>query len=428
MSLVIRGGRLIDPAQGLDEITDLYIDAAGRVAAVGTPPPGFRAQRELDARDCVVCPGLVDLRARTREPGLEYKATIESEVRAAVAGGITTLACPPDTHPVIDTPAMAQMIQSRAWRYGLAFIHPLGALTRGLEGQQLADMEALAAAGCVGFSNALVAITDTQVMRRALEYAATFGLTVHLHAEDPYLAGRGCMHEGIVSARLGLTGIPEAAETVAVARELALIEQTGCRAHFCGISSARAVAMIAEARARGLPVTADVTAHHLHLTEHDVGVFDTLCHVRPPLRSHADREALREAVRAGVIDAICSDHQPHEPDAKLAPFAESAPGISGLETLLSLVLALVEKGVLALAQAIDLLTRKPAAILGIEAGRLAVGAKADVCVFDPAARWTVAAEQLVSRGRNTPFLGRTLPGRVRYTLIGGRVVFERMEN
>lgn len=428
MSLVIRGGRLIDPAQGLDEITDLYIDAAGRVAAVGTPPPGFRAQRELDARDCVVCPGLVDLRARTREPGLEYKATIESEVRAAVAGGITTLACPPDTHPVIDTPAMAQMIQSRAWRYGLAFIHPLGALTRGLEGQQLADMEALAAAGCVGFSNALVAITDTQVMRRALEYAATFGLTVHLHAEDPYLAGRGCMHEGIVSARLGLTGIPEAAETVAVARELALIEQTGCRAHFCGISSARAVAMIAEARARGLPVTADVTAHHLHLTEHDVGVFDTLCHVRPPLRSHADREALREAVRAGVIDAICSDHQPHEPDAKLAPFAESAPGISGLETLLSLVLALVEKGVLALAQAIDLLTRKPAAILGIEAGRLAVGAKADVCVFDPAARWTVAAERLVSRGRNTPFLGRTLPGRVRYTLIGGRVVFERMEN
>jgi dihydroorotase len=428
VSLVIRGGRLIDPAQGLDEITDLYIDAAGRVAAVGTPPPGFRAQRELDARDCVVCPGLVDLRARTREPGLEYKATIESEVRAAVAGGITTLACPPDTHPVIDTPAMAQMIQSRAWRYGLAFIHPLGALTRGLEGQQLADMEALAAAGCVGFSNALVAITDTQVMRRALEYAATFGLTVHLHAEDPYLAGRGCMHEGIVSARLGLTGIPEAAETVAVARELALIEQTGCRAHFCGISSARAVAMIAEARARGLPVTADVTAHHLHLTEHDVGVFDTLCHVRPPLRSHADREALREAVRAGVIDAICSDHQPHEPDAKLAPFAESAPGISGLETLLSLVLALVEKGVLALAQAIDLLTRKPAAILGIEAGRLAVGAKADVCVFDPAARWTVAAERLVSRGRNTPFLGRTLPGRVRYTLIGGRVVFERMEN
>ncbi len=428
MSLVIRGGRLIDPAQGLDELADLYIGEDGRVAAVGgAAPPGFPPGRELDARGCVVCPGLVDLRARTREPGLEYKATIESEARAAVAGGITTLACPPDTHPVIDTPAMAQMIQSRAWRYGLAFIHPLGALTRGLEGRQLADMEALAAAGCVGFSNALAPITDTQVMRRALEYAASFGLTVHLHAEDPYLAGRGCMHEGIVSARLGLAGIPEAAETVAVARELALIEQTGCRAHFCGISSARAVAMIAEARARALPVSADVTAHHLHLSEHDVGVFDTLCHVRPPLRSLADRDALRAAVRDGVIDAVCSDHQPHEPDAKLAPFAESAPGISGLETLLSLVLALVEEGVLTLMQAIDLVTRKPAAILGIEAGRLSVGVKADVCVFDPAARWTPTPEQLVSRGRNTPFLGRPLPGCVRYTLVGGRVVFERTQ-
>lgn len=425
MSLVIRGGRLIDPANGIDENADLYIDDHGRVAAVGIPPAGFQAARTLDASGCVVCPGLVDLRARLREPGLEYKATIESETRAAVAGGITTLACPPDTHPVIDTPAMAQMIQSRAYRYGLAFIHPLGALTRGLEGKQLADMEALAAAGCVGFSNALAPVTDTQVMRRALEYASSFNLTVHLHAEDPYLAGRGCMHEGLVSARLGLAGIPEAAETVAVARELALIEQTGCRAHFCGISSARAAAMIAEARARGLPVTADVTAHHLHLSEHDVGVFDTLCHVRPPLRSLADRDGLRRAVQSGAIDAICSDHQPHEPDAKLAPFAESAPGVSGLETLLPLTLMLVAQGVLTLPQAVAALTSKPAAILGIEAGRLSVGAKADVCVFDPEARWTLGPDQLVSRGHNTPFLGRELRGRVIYTLISGRVVFER---
>ncbi len=427
MSLVIRGGRLIDPANGIDTRADLYIDDHGRVAAVGKPPEGFEPARTIDATGCVVCPGLVDLRARLREPGLEYKATIESETRAAVAGGITTLACPPDTHPVIDTPAMAQMIQSRAWRYGLAFIHPLGALTRGLEGRSLADMEALAAAGCVGFSNALAPVTDTQIMRRALEYAASFGLTVHLHAEDPYLAGQGCMHEGLVSARLGLAGIPEAAETATVARELALIEQTGCRAHFCGISSARAAAMIAEARARGLPVTADVTAHHLHLSENDVGVFDTLCHVRPPLRSLADRDGLRQAVQSGAIDAICSDHQPHEPDAKLAPFAESSPGISGLETLLSLTLLLVEQGLLTLPEAVAALTHKPATILGIEAGRLSVGAKADVCVFDPAARWTLRPEGLVSRGRNTPFLGHTLPGRVRYTLVGGKPVFERQD-
>jgi dihydroorotase len=425
MSLVIRGGRLIDPANGIDGKKDLYIDAKGFVAGVGKAPAGFKAARTLDAGGRVVCPGLVDLRARLREPGLEYKATIESEARAAVAGGITTLCCPPDTNPVIDTPAMAQMIQSRAWRFGLAFIHPLGALTRGLDGKLLADMEALDEAGCVGVSNALMPVHDTQVLRRAFEYAATLDLTVHLHAEDPWLKGKGCVHEGEVGTRLGLPGIPEAAETVAVARDLALIEQTGCRAHFCGLSSARAVAMVAEARARGLAVTADVTAHQLHLTEHDVDGFDTQCHVRPPLRAKKDREALRRALKNGVIGAICSDHQPHEPDAKLAPFAESAPGISGLETLLPLTLKLVDENVLALADAIALLTHRPAHILGIETGQLAVGATADVCVFDPKETWTLADDRMVSRGRNTPFRGREFRGRVTHTLVGGKVVFER---
>jgi len=425
MSLVIRGGRLIDPANGIDAKKDLYIDAKGFVAGVGKAPAGFKAARTLDADGRVVCPGLVDLRARLREPGLEYKATIESETRAAVAGGITTLCCPPDTNPVIDTPAMAQMIQSRAWRFGLAFIHPLGALTRGLDGQLLADMEALDEAGCVGVSNALMPVHDTQVLRRAFEYAATLDLTVHLHAEDPWLKGKGCVHEGEVGTRLGLPGIPEAAETVAVARDLALIEQTGCRAHFCGLSSARAVAMVAEARARGLAVTADATAHHLHLTEHDVDGFDTRCHVRPPLRAKKDREALRRALKNGVIGAICSDHQPHEPDAKLAPFAESAPGISGLETLLPLTLKLVDENVLDMADAIALLTHRPAHILGIESGQLAVGATADVCVFDPKETWTLADDRMVSRGHNTPFRGREFRGRVTHTLVGGKVVFER---
>lgn len=424
MGIVIKGGRLIDPGSDLDAVTDLYIDSTGFVAGVGSKPDGFEATRSIDASGRIVCPGLIDLRARLREPGLEHKATIESETRAAVAGGITTLCCPPDTWPVIDTPAMAQMIQSRAWRFGLAFVHPLGALTQGLEGKLLTDMAALDEAGCVGVSNALEPVTDTLVMRRAMEYAATFGLTVHLHAEDPWLRNDGCVHEGEVGTRLGLPGIPEAAETVAVARDLALIEQTGVRAHFGGLTSHRALAMVAEAQKQGLAVSADVTAHHLHLTEHDIGFFNTECHVRPPLRSTRDRDALRAALKSGVLGAICSDHQPHEPDAKLAPFAESEPGISGLETLLPLTLRLVDEKLLTLPEAIALLTVKPAEILGIESGSLAVGSTADVCILDPNVHWKLDTERLVSRGHNSPFLGWEFSGRVTHTLVGGEVVYE----
>jgi len=424
MGIVIKGGRVIDPANNLDAVKDLYIDSTGFIAAIGKAPEGFEATRRLDARGRIVCPGLVDLRARLREPGLEYKATMESETRAAVAAGITTLCCPPDTWPVIDTPAMAQMIQSRAWRFGLAFVHPLGALTQGLEGKLLTDMAALEEAGCVGVSNALEPITDTLVLRRAMEYAATFDLTVYLHAEDPWLRNSGCVHEGEVGTRLGLPGIPESAETVAVARDLALIEQTGVRAHFCNLSSARAVAMLTEARKQGLPVTADVTAHHLHLTEHDIGYFNTQCHVRPPLRGLRDRDALRAALQSGVISAICSDHQPHEPDAKLAPFAESEPGISGLETLLPLTLKLVDEKLLSLSEAVALLTVHPAQILGVECGTLSVGTTADICIFDPKAHWILSADKFVSRGCNSPFLGWEFSGRVTHTLVGGEVVFE----
>jgi dihydroorotase len=425
MSIHIKGGRLIDPANGIDAQKDLYIDDEGFIVGVGAAPGSFKAERTIDASNKVVCPGLVDLRARTREPGLEHKATIESETQAAVSAGITTLCCPPDTHPVIDTPAMAQMIQSRAWRFGLAFIHPLGALTQGLEGKLLADMEALDDAGCVGFNNGPYPITDTLVLRRAMEYCATFDLTVFLHSEDPWLRGQGCMHEGEVSTRLGLPGIPEAAETVAIARDLALIEQTGARAHFCKISSARGIAMIAEAQKRGLPISADVTAHHLHLTEHDVEGFNTQCHVRPPLRASFDRDALRAALKSGALTAICSDHQPHESDAKLAPFAQSEPGVSALETLLPLTLKLVDEKLLSLGEAIALLTSKPAEIVGIDAGKLSMGDTADVCIFDPALSWTLTAETMVSRGRNSPFLGQTMRGRATHTLVGGKLVFER---
>lgn len=427
MSLLIRGGHLIDPANRINGKRDLYIDAEGFVVGVGRAPRGYKARRTIDATNKIVCPGLIDLRARLREPGLEHKATLESELPAAVAGGITTLCCPPDTTPVIDTPAMAQMIQSRAWRYGYAFVHPLGALTRDLRGVQLADMEALDDAGCVAFTNATTPVTDTLVMRRAMEYAASFDLIVFLHCEDPWLKANGCCHEGEVSARLGLPGIPEAAETVAVARDLALIDQTRVRAHFCGLSSARAAQMVAEAQRRGLPVSADVAAHHLHLTEQDIGYFDTQCHVQPPLRSRRDRDGLRRALKQGVITAICSDHQPHEPDAKLAPFSDAEPGISGLETLLPLTLRLVGEKLLTLPQAIALVTQKPADILGLDAGRLGVGATADVCIVDPKARWRLSEEGMVSRGRNTPFFGAELGGRVSHTIVGGRVVYERRE-
>lgn len=423
MGTRIKGGRIIDPANGIDQVADLFIDEDGFVAAIGNAPADFKENEVIDASNQVVCPGLVDLRARVREPGLEYKATIESETEAAVSAGITTLVMPPDSDPVIDTPAMAQMIQQRAWRFESAFIHPLGALTKNLAGELLTDMEALDEAGCVGFTNALSPVKDTLVMRRAMEYAASFDFTVFLHAQDPWLQEHGCAHEGEVSTRLGLPGIPEAAETVGVARDLALIEQTGVRAHFCQLSSARAIDMIAEAQQRGLPVTADVTAHHLHLTEHDIGFFDSQCHVIPPLRSQRDRDALRKALVDKVVIGICSDHQPHEADAKLAPFIQSEPGISGLETLLPLTIKLVNEGVLTLPDAIATLTSNPAEIIGVDTGHLGIGATADICIFDPNASWQLSADRIVSNGKNTPFLGWEMPARVNYTLVGGDIVY-----
>ncbi len=427
MSLHIKNGHVIDPLNDINKKTDVFVDERGFICAIGKKPDGFKPASTIDAKNRIVCPGLVDLRARVREPGLEYKATIESEVQAAVSAGITTLVTPPDTNPVIDTPAMAQMIQQRAWRYGLAFIHPLGALTAGLKGKHLSDMESLDEAGCVGMSNALEPVIDTLVLRRAMEYAASFDLTVFLHSEDPWLRGIGTAHEGEVGTRLGLPGIPESAETVAVARDLALIEQTGVRAHFCQLSTARAVTMVAEAQERGLPVTADVTAHHLHLTEHDIGFFNSQCHVMPPLRSQRDRDGLRQALKDGVISVVCSDHQPHEPDAKLAPFSVSAPGISGLETLLPLTLRLVDEGLIDMHRAIAAMTSEPADIIGVDTGNLSVGATADICIFDPEQNWTLVAEDMVSRGHNSPFIGWDLKGRATHTIVGGEKVFESVD-
>ena len=422
MNVLIMGGRVIDPANSVDQTQDLFI-CDGKIAGFGIPTREIELDKTLDAGGLVVCPGLVDLQARLREPGEEHKATLESELAAAVAGGITTICCPPDTDPVIDTPAMVQMIRQRAEEIGLTQVLPVGALTRSLAGKQLTDMAALRDAGCVALSNAENTVDNTLVMRRAMQYATTFDLTVFLNALDPWLKGNGCVHEGEVSTRLGLPVIPEAAETVALARELALIETTGARGHITQLSCARSVAQLADARERDLAVTAAVSAHHLHLSEQDIGEFDTRCHVIPPLRSLTDRNGLRQGLTDGVIEAICSDHQPHGLDAKLAPFSESSPGIAGLETLLSLTLKLVDEGVLKLPEAVAALTANPARILGIDTGQLSIGARADLCVFDPTEQWQVDAGKLRSNGSNTPFDGQSLPGAVRWTLVSGEVVF-----
>ena len=417
----IRNGRVIDPISREDSVRDLFVNQ-GFIVDPRTAGDDFSADQEIDATGCVVCPGLVDLQTRLREPGEEHKATMQSELSAAVAGGITSVCVPPDTNPVIDTPAMVHMVRQRGWRIQKARVYPLGALTVGLAGEQLTDMSALRDAGCPAVSNANQIIDNTLVMRRAMQYASTFDLTVFLTPLDHWLRGNGCVHEGEVSTRLGLPAVPEAAEIVALARDLALIETTGVRAHISQVSCARSVEKIREAKARGLRVTAAVSAHHLHLSEQDIGEFDTRYHVIPPLRSIADREALRQGVISGVIDAVCSDHQPHGLDAKLAPFSESASGISGLETLLSLILKLVEETTLSLPEAIARVTAHPAKILGIEVGRLLPGAPADICIFEPTNDWRVDSENFISQGSNSPFDKISLPGIVRSVFVAGILV------
>jgi len=419
----IRGGRVVDPANGIDRLLDLHL-VDGRIASLGAAPAGAGGAEEIDASGCLVIPGVVDLSVRTCEPGAEHKATIASELAAAARAGVTTICIPPDTRPILDTPAVVELIHARTEAAALARVVCLGALTRKLEGAVLAEMAALAHIGCVGVSNARAPIENTAVQRRAFEYAANFGLTVFIQAEDPWLAAEGAAHEGPVATRLGTPGIPETAETIALARALLLIEQTGVRAHFGRLSTAQGVRLVTAARRRGLRVTSDVSLQHLELTEHDLEGYCVNCHLRPPLRSRADRDALRRGVARGLIDAICSDHEPQDRDAKAAPFAASEPGASALETLLPLTLSLVREGVLPLGMAVAALTSRPAGILGLPVGHLGVGAPADVCVFDPAVEWVVSAASLVSNGKNSPFLGQTVTGAVRTTLLGGRVVYQ----
>ena len=428
MSILIKGGRVIDPASGLDAIADVAV-ADGRVVGIQTIPADFRPSHILEASACVVAPGLIDLAARLREPGHEHARMLESEMAAAVAGGVTRLVCPPDTDPVLDEPGLVEMLRFRSEKLNLARLHPLGALTRKLAGDTLTDMVELSEAGCVAFSQAELPLANTLVMQRAFQYASTFDFAVWLRAQDFYL-GRGVAASGALATRMGLSGVPVAAETIALHTIFELMRATGVRVHLCRLSSAAGVALVREAKREGLRLSCDVSINSLHLIDGDIGYFDSRARLNPPLRQQRDREALQAGLAEGTIDALVSDHTPVDEDAKALPFAESEAGATGLELLLSLSLKWGAQRGLSLAQSLAPVCSGPAKVLepslGAQSegvGRVQVGALADLCVFDPAAAWTVGADSLRSQGKHTPFSGYELPGRVRYTLVGGRLAF-----
>ena len=428
MSVLIKGGRVIDPASGLDAIADVAV-ADGRVVGIQTIPADFRPSQILEASACVVAPGLIDLAARLREPGHEHARMLESEMAAAVAGGVTRLVCPPDTDPVLDEPGLVEMLRFRSEKLNLARLHPLGALTRKLAGDTLTDMVELSEAGCVAFSQAELPLANTLVMQRAFQYASTFDFAVWLRAQDFYL-GRGVAASGALATRMGLSGVPVAAETIALHTIFELMRATGVRVHLCRLSSAAGVALVREAKREGLRLSCDVSINSLHLIDGDIGYFDSRARLNPPLRQQRDREALQAGLADGTIDALVSDHTPVDEDAKALPFAESEAGATGLELLLSLSLKWGAQRGLSLAQSLAPICSGPAKVIGPSlgaqsegVGRVQVGALADLCVFDPAAAWTVGADSLRSQGKHTPFSGYELPGQVRYTLVGGRLAF-----
>ena len=425
MNILITNGRVVDPASGTDKLTDIAI-ADGKIAGIGRAPAGFKPERTLDATGCIVTPGLVDLAARLREPGYEHEGMLESEMAAAIAGGVTSLVCPPDTDPVLDEPGLVEMLKFRAEKLQCARLFPLGALTRNLAGGVLTEMAELTEAGCIGFGQADVPLADTQVLQRALSYASTFGYTVWLRPQDRDL-GKGVAASGALATRLGLGGVPVAAETIAIFTIIELMKSTGARVHLCRISSARGVALVREAKAQGLPLTCDVSINSLHLADTDIGFFDSRARLNPPLRQQGDRDALSAALADGTIDALVSDHTPVEADAKTLPFAEAEPGATGLELLLPLALQWGERSGAGLARAIEVVTSAPARLLNATdaasgIGRIVEGGVADLCIADPSLEWQVVPEALRSQGKHTPFSSYPMQGRARHTLVAGRIV------
>lgn len=435
MKILIQGGRIIDPASGLDAVGDVAI-AAGRIVGLQNIPADFSPSKTIDAKGLVVAPGLVDLCARLREPGYEHEGMLESELAAAISGGVTSLVCPPDTDPVLDEPGLVEMLKYRAEKLHQSRVFPLGALTKALAGESLTEMAELTESGCVGFGQAEVALANTQVLQRALQYAATFGYTVWLRPQELHL-GKGVAASGALATRLGLSGVPVAAETIALHTIFELMRATGARVHLCRMSSAAGVGLLRAAKAEGLKATADVSINSLHLTDNDIGYFDSRARLTPPLRQQRDRDALQAALQDGTIDALVSDHNPVEADAKNLPFGEAEPGATGLELLLSLALKWGQQHAISLPETLSRITLGPSRVLesglgtlASSVGRLNVGGAADLCVFDPARQWSVSADQLRSQGKHTPFAhemsGSMMQGRVTHTLVNGQVAFERI--
>jgi len=418
----IKNGHIIDPANNIDKMGTVYI-ADGKILSMFDRPANFTADIVIDAENNIVCPGFIDLSVRLRDPGKSYKGTMRSETVAAACAGVTSLCLPPDTSPVIDTQAVMELIYDKSEKADYTQVYPIGALTQQLAGRELSSMSALKQAGCIAVSNASAPMASLLVLRRAMEYASSHDLLVIYHPDEPSLSNHGCVHEGIVATRYGLPGIPEASESTAVAQCLELARLTGCRLHFSQISCKSSAIKIQQAKKYGLKVTADVAIHQLHLTENNIEPFNSNFHVLPPFRTEKDKQRLREGLANGTIDAICSDHQPHDLDAKLGAFPETEAGISSLETLLPLTLRLVQDHAISLSQGIAALTQKPAEILGIQRGELTPGFSADVCIFNPSLSWTVNQENWKSAGRNTPFWGVTLQGRVTHTLQSGNIIF-----
>ena len=424
MKLVIRDGAVVDHDSGQLRQADVTV-AEGKVISIGEVASDFSADLIVDAKGCVVSAGLVDLSVRLREPGHEHEGMLATELTAAVAGGVTSVVCPPDTEPVLDEAGLVEMLRYRSQGLGKARVYPLGALTRGLKGEVLTEMLQLTQAGCVGFSQAEVPLVNTQVLQRALQYASTFGYSVWLRPQDYYL-GQGVAASGPLATRMGLSGVPVIAETIALHTIFELVRVTGARVHVCRLSSAQGVALVRQAKLDGLPITCDVSINSLHLTDMDIGYFDSRMRLNPPLRQQRDRDALSAGLADGTIDALVSDHTPVDEDAKVLPFAEAEPGATGLELLLSLTLKWAQENDVGIGSALGTVTCRPADVVGKSSaavapslGRLMVGGVADICVFDPAARWMVAPAKLHSQGRHTPFSGMELPGVVRSTVVGG---------
>ena len=423
--ILIRGGRVMDPSRGTDGIADVYLEE-GKVTSVGRGMGMPDDALTIDAQGKIVTPGFIDLHVHLREPGQEDLETVATGAMAAAAGGFSAVCAMPNTDPVTDNQAAVGFIVSQAQRAGKARVYPIGAISLGQKGQQLAEFGELVGAGAIAVSDDGKPVVSSHLMRTALEYARTFGIPVADHCEDPTLASGGAMHEGLVSTRLGLKGIPSAAEEIMVARDILLAEHTGGHIHLCHMSTRGSVELIRRAKEKGLRVTAEACPHHFTLTHEACEGYDTNAKMNPPLREPEDREALRQGLRDGTIDAICTDHAPHHYDAKEREFDDAPNGIIGLETALGLsITELVETGVLTLCDLVERMSTAPARIFNLPGGTLAPGAPADVTITDPKAPWTVTPAEFFSRSRNTPFSGRKLTGRAELTIVRGQIVYQR---